>query len=375
MYTPYNEALQDDTESIQALLDRGGDVFLPEGTYQICRTLKIRDNTAFHLAHGAVIRLADGANCVMLENEGLHERRRNHRITLSGGIWDGNNAHQTRIEAETVYDDLRFFGIALRFAGVDDLHITALTIKDPESYSLQLCDVERFTIEHITFDHNLLRPNMDGVHVQGPARFGRIYDIKGATNDDMVALTSDCGPNDEYTRGVVSDIAIDGLFAECGYTAVRLLSCGNPLRNVSICNIFGTFRFYAVSFTHHDIHPGEPILLENVTVRNVFVSKPVRLPDEANTFFYPPSHAHYADTEPLIWFAPGITARNVVIADVHRAEDSQTHATTVLVDRDARVKGLVLRDITQRFTVCPPQPTLKILGEVDGLVKDTVQEL
>ena len=352
--------MTDRTEELQRLLDRGGDVFVPAGEYEISRTLKIRDDTALRLEHGAVIRLADGAKCVMLENEGLHERRRNRNITVSGGVWDGNNARQSR-DAFPVYDDLLYMGIVLRFVGVDDLVISSLTVKDPESYSMQICDAERFTVEHITFDHNLLRPNMDGVHVQGPARFGMIRDVKGTTNDDLVALNCDDGIGCEITRGRIEDVSVDGLYSDCGYTAVRLLSCGSVLRNVHVSNVFGTYRFQAVSFTHHWIHPGEPILLENVTVDHVYASKPTWLPPEESTHYYPPNHAHWADTEALILFQPGVYARNVLIADVSRTEESVTHAATVKVGEGATVDGLTLRDIRQRFTACDPVPTFVVI--------------
>ena len=366
--------MTDRTQEVQALLDKGGEVFVPGGEYGISKTLKIGDHTTLRLAPDAHLFLMDGAKCVMLENEGLHERRRNRDITVTGGIWDGNNAHQSRDEFPC-YDDLLYMGIVLRFVGVDDLTVSSLTIKDPEAYSLQITDVCRFTVEHITFDHNLLRSNMDGVHVQGPARFGYIRDIRGATNDDLVALNCDDGRDCEITRGDIEDILIDGLYAECGYTAVRLLSCGSTLRNVHVTNIFGTYRFYAVSFTHHRIHPGEPILLENVTVDHVYASKPTWFPPEETTFFYPPSHAWWADREPLIWFAPGVFARNVRVTDVSRLEESVTHAVTVKVDEGAVVDGLILRDIRQRFTACDPMPTVEILGTVKNLVSENVQEI
>ncbi len=380
--------MTDRTQELQALLDRGGEVFFPSGEYGISKTLKIGDDTALHLAPDTHVVLMDGAKCVMLENEGLHERRRNRNITVTGGVWDGNNAHQGRDvfpccdslpgqEGNTapVFDDLLYMGIGLRFVGVDDLTVSSLTVKDPESFSIQITDVCRFVVEHITFDHNLLRPNMDGVHVQGPARFGFIRDIKGATNDDLVALNCDDGLGCEITRGDIEDILVDGLYADCGYTAVRLLSCGSTLRNVHITNVFGTYRFYAVSFTHHNIHPGEPILLENVTVDHIYASKPTWFPPEESTFFYPPSHAAWADTEPLIWFAPGVAARNVLVSDVYRTERSVTHAATVKVDEGAVVEGLVLRDIRQRFIACEPVPTVQILGTVKDLVRENVQEI
>ena len=366
--------MMDRTQEVQALLDRGGDVYVPGGEYGISKTLKIRDDTTLRLAPDARMVLLDGAKCVMLENEGLHERRRNRNITVTGGVWDGNNAHQSR-DRFPAYDDLLYMGIVLRFVGVDDLTVASLTVKDPESYSVQITDVCRFTVEHVTFDHNLLRPNMDGIHVQGPARFGFIRDIRGATNDDLVALNCDDGLACEITRGDIEDILVDGLYADCGYTAVRLLSSGSTLRNVHITNIFGTYRFYAVSFTHHNIHPGAPVLLENVTVDHVYASKPTWLPPEESTHFYPPSHAHWADREPLIWFATGILARNVRISDVSRTERSVTHAVTLRVDEGAELDGLILRDIRQRFTACDPVPAVEILGTVKGLISENVQEI
>ena len=301
---------------LQGLLDKGGEVYIPGGDYVIAKTLKIGSNTSLRLAHDAVIHLADGANCVMIENEGLHEHRRHRRIHVSGGTWDGNNANQVRGKGTSHHlaeDDTFFTGVALRFVGVDDLVLEKMTLKDPESYSMLIADLDRFTVEHITFEHNLLRPNMDGVHVNGPARFGYIHDIKGATNDDLVALNAGEDVLWHHEGLHITDVEVDGLYADCGYTAVRLLSSNGELRNVSISNIFGTYRFYAVSFTHHDLHPGAPVLLENVTVSNVYASKPTWMPDPEKTFYYAPSYQYYAQREPLLWFAKGITAKNVTL--------------------------------------------------------------
>ena len=367
--------MRDDTGYLQELLDRGGEVFVPGREYTVTKPLLIGDNTTLRLAPNAVIRLGDGAGCVLIENEGFRERRRNHNITVTGGTWDGNNKNQVRGRPESGYEDDAATGIAMRFIGVDDLTLSNLTIKDPESYATHLCNLNRFTIDHITFDFNLLRANMDGIHVNGPARFGRITNIMGATNDDLVALNCDDAAWCEPYRGDITDVEVDGLFADCGYTAVRLLSSGSTLRNVSISNIFGTYRFYAVSFTHHNIHPGEPILLENVTVRNVFASKPTWVPDEASTHYYPPSHSHWVEREPLIWFAPGVLARNITVSDVHRTEEAVTHAGTIVVDENAVVENLMIRDVTQRFAACEPVPTVEIRGRVDGLRLDNVQEI
>lgn len=365
--------LRDDASLLQSLLDKGGDVTFPEGTYILTKTLFIRSHTHLHVPCGTVLRLGDGAECVLLENAGFRKGVRDCDISVTGGVWDGNNANQIRRRPAAGYDPDVFPGIVMRFICVDDLHLEKLTIKDPETYSMHLCNVEHFTVAHIRFDHNLLRANMDGVHVNGPARFGRIYDIHGATNDDLVALNCDDDTWCEPYRGDITDVEVDGLFAECGYTAVRLLSCGDTLRNVSISNIFGTYRFYAVSFTHHNIHPGEPILLENVSVRNIFASKPTVLPDEATTFYYSPSHAHWVETEPMIYFADGVTCRNITVQNVHRHEMAVTQAPTVYIGEGTYVENLHLSDVTQTFAACAPVPTVMMKGQVDNFIRERVQ--
>ena len=92
---------------------------------------------------------------------------------------------------------------------------------------------------------------MDGIHIQGPARFGQIKNIYGNANDDHIALCANGTTRSEITKGVIEDIDIDGVYCDNGYTGVRLLSCGDAVKNISIKNIHGQFRYFAVSFTHH----------------------------------------------------------------------------------------------------------------------------
>lgn len=368
------KAYPDDAAYLQALLDRRGEVRFPEGEFELTRPLLIYSHTSLIVPAVTTIRLADGANCSMLDNAGYAKGERDRCIRVSGGIWDGNNAHQTREKLKPVFRAETFFGTALRFFGVDDLTIRDLTIKDPESYSMHLADVRYFTVEHIRFEHNLLRANMDGVHVNGPARFGRIADVKGATNDDLVALNCDDGVGSTPFEGDITDVEVDGLYAEDGYTAVRLLSCGSVLRNVSISNVFGTYRFYTVSFTQHNVHPGAPSLLENVSIRNVFAAKPAVLPDEATTFYYAPSHKWWVEREPLFFFADGTVVKHVTISDVRRFEEAETFGPTLRICEGAAVEDLTLRNFSQTFTACEPVKMLDVRGKVEGLKLENVQE-
>lgn len=379
--TLYKDGIHDDTAALQSLLDNStGTVILSDGEYLISDTLKIHDNTRLCLSHRAIVRLADDACCIMLANDKFGLDGRNKNIFIEGGTWDGNNANQRRGK---VYPHKPFFrGIAMRFEGIEDLTVANVTFKDPEAYALQIMDADRFTVENITFDFNMLRKNMDGVHVQGPARNGYIRNIKGATNDDLVALNCD----DYYenfneatrSKGDIENITVDGLYADNGYTAVRLLSCGSKMRNINIKNVFGTYRYYGVSFTHHNIFPGEPVWFDGINIDGVYCSKHPQDPpvdrkfiDGIDSYYGAGTHNAAIKYFPIIWFAQGVRCGYVSISNLHRTEEAVTRAHTIQIDKNVDIERLVLSNVTQRFTNCPPMPITLNDGDVHELVKLT----
>ena len=322
-----------DRKEIQELLDRGGEIFIPSGVHTVDATLVIGDNTSLTLAPDAVIRLADGANCEIIRNEGL-AKKYNKNISITGGIWDGNNRGQVRQvrgfeDIGKPYDISFYYGIMMRFTGVDGFTFRDLTLKDPEAYPVQMSMIKNFHVENIIFDYNMLRTNMDGIHVNGPAEHGFIKHLRGATNDDMVALNCDDCYETEITRGPINDIYVEDLYCEDGYTAVRLLSCGDPLTNVTIKNIRGSFRYNAVSFTHHNVHEGE-CWIDNVEIDGVDVRKV----DGDNSYA-------------LFWFAEGTNTGKVTLRNIHRREERPSVANTVKIDPNTTVGYLTMEKLTQ----------------------------
>lgn len=364
-----------DTLKIQALLDgENRDILIPDGVYDISDTLIIHDNTRLRLSHNAILRLSDNAGCFMIKNDLCEKDGFNKDITVEGGMWDGNNENQP--ERGKRGDPLPYFiGHIMRFDGVENLTIKDTVYKNPSCYAMQLLNLDKFTVENITFNYNFRNPNMDGVHVQGPARHGFIKNIKGATNDDLVALNCNDGyinwEPDGVSSGDIENIVIDGLFAENGFTGVRLLSCGNKLRNISIRNIFGTYRFFGVSFTHHNVIPGAPVWIDNVDISNVYCSKhpqtepldmrPIECIDKA---FGEGIHKQSVENEPIIWFAKGVKCGNISISNLHRTEYAETKSPTIRVDETAEIENLSLSNITQHFVNSPEQEIILNNGTI-----------
>ena len=359
-----------DTKKLQQMLDKGGDVYIPGGIYTISDTLLIGDNTRLTLSHDAVIRLADNSNCVMLQNR-LCSVGVNRRITVAGGTWDGNNAAQEKGKPE---GKPYFMGNLMRFIGVEDLKICDVCIKDPERYAMQIMNADRFTVENITFDYNMLKNCMDGVHVQGWAKNGYIKNIKGATNDDLVALNCDDyhddGEKRTCSKGDIENITVDGVYAENGYSAVRLLSCSSRMRNISIRNVFGSYRCTGISFTHHNIFPGAPVWFDNIDISNVYCTKPYgdvaqKYIDGLDKIYGDGAYAKALKNDPVIWFAKGVTCGNVSISNLHRDEYAVTEAPTIRIDNDVKIEKLVLNNIDQRFRSSPEIPLVVNNSQVE----------
>ena len=366
------DGTHDDTAAIQALLDsRRTLVHLPSPPkhYLISKPLQIHSNQTLQLDRFTVIRLKGGSDCLMITNDD-HDHG-NENIAMIGGVWDMNNEGQSLADYQKTrnwkgtYDPARYLGVLMRFNRIKRLTLRGLTLKDPVTFSTQLGNLDEFTIEDITFDHNLKRTNMDGIHIHGNSRHGRITNLKGATNDDLVALNADDGGIFEMSRGPIEDVAVDGLWAKDGYTAIRLLSAGSPVRRIRLANIFGTYRYNVVSFTNHKVHPGSESTFEDISIRGLFCAKSgmgMKL-DPAK----PGSSWHS-----LIWIDAPATVSGLTIAELHRVE-SLWPATTILVEPGAIVKSLHLAQTTILNHTPGPLDLLVNRGTIENLSLSQVQ--
>ena len=362
----------DDTAGLQAALDSGaGTVFLPVPPrhYLISKPLLIHSNQTLLADRSAVIRLKGGSDCPMIAND--DSERGNESISLIGGIWDMHNEGQSLAEYQKTrnwkgaYDPARYLGVLMRFNRVKNLVLRGLTFKDPVTYSAQLGNLDRFIVEDITFDHNLKRSNMDGIHVHGPSRFGRIANLRGATNDDMVALNADDAGTFEMCRGPIEDVVVGGLRAENGYTAVRLLSAGSPVRRIRLANIAGTYRYNVVSFTNHKVHPGEASTFDDISIQGVRCSK------SAGDQPVPSAGAIWSGLAPIWIDAPAVVS-SLSVGDYERTE-TVLPIDDIHIEPGATVENLTLNDITLENRCKAPINLLRNRGTIRNLAFHNVR--
>jgi polygalacturonase len=254
---------------------------VPQGVYQIRRSLLIGSNTTLSLAKEATILLGDGAaaeaggHCFMIRNRDVEQG--NENVTVDGGTWDGNCAKNPRGEEFTPN---AYGGVGMSFVKVENLVLRNITMRNNEAFAIRVGEVDRFLIENVHLAHTIIRPNQDGIHVGGFSENGVIRNIsaKGdrVPNDDMVALNADDDVTRHFNQGMklgpIRNILVENVTADDAYTFIRLLSNTSPIRDITIRNIRGGCRMYCINLNRWRFPKGRGNI-ENVLVENVEVAK------------------------------------------------------------------------------------------------------
>lgn len=380
----YGDGIHDDYAYIQKMLNSGTcEVCLPAPKvhYLISKTLYIHGGQTLRLPRTAKIKLAKDSNCSMLENANFEEWAEG--ICIDGGVWDMNNAEQEPNPYHFpdkhgklvfyYYDKVGFdpktstalpknvyTGFCMRFCRVKNLLVKNLTLMNPVDFGIHAGYIENFTFRDIDFNYTHGSPklwNMDGIHIEGHSRNGYIANLKGACHDDLLALTADDG-----LYGPIENIVVDGIYADGSHSAVRMLSHGEPIKNVSIRNVFGSYYVYCIGLTKYHGGPEERGYMENVSIENVYACACEGTKDVKGGRYH------------FLWVQRGVDVENLRIEHVYR--DEKTYPTsTIKIDEDATVKRFKVKDVILKNRTGKDMELLTIDGKVEELdKKDLITE-
>lgn len=366
------DGVADDTDAIQMRLDSGkACVYLPppKKSYLISRTLKISSFQELRLDRFSVIKLAPKSDCPMLENKG-YVGGSDRSIAVTGGIWDFANADQSPNPLQyrhlkpkrpsplpRQHDSSFFFGMSMRFANIEGLTVRGMTIRNPTTYGIEFSKVSYFLVEDISFDYSTWNPiplNLDGVHFDGGCHHGRIANLRGTCFDDLVALNANdgiCSPEE----GPISDVDIDGLYADYCHSAVRLLSTSAPLKRVTIRNVHGNFYTYVVGLTHFFDKRETRGVFDDIVISDVFAAK-VFSPEGVGV--------HSRTNFPPIWVQGPVDVGSLTISNYSR-DEKNIDVPSIRVDAPARVKRLTVRDCQVVNRLDKPLSFFDVRGKVE----------
>ena len=360
----YGDGIHDDYPAIQEMIDSGAcEITLPtpEKCYLISKTLIIHSYFKLKLPRYAEIKLMDGADCFMVRNETIEKFAERvpdfmdeeakaawwfvnewspdkedacHDFEIEGGIWNFNNKGQTENPIWTHrYDEKKYNGYGMMFYNVKNFRLSNMTLKDPVNFAVVLDTASYFTVENIDFDFNYGNPtavNMDGIHLDGNCHFGVLRNLKGTCYDDLVALNAH-----EGHHGDITNITIDGIYAENCHSAVRLLTVIDKIENIHITNVHGTYYQYCIGVSK--FFPGETKgHYDGLHFDRIYASKAERLPVymKFNSYVFP-----------IIWVQGDVKVKNLHIDGVHRIE-TDTPVETIHVGK-SEVESLIINDVTQ----------------------------
>ena len=381
-YKLYGNGIDDDYPAIQEMLDSRMSLVelpVPKKNYLISKTLKIHGGQTIKLSPYSVIKLKPDSNCAMLEDDDFCSWKEN--ICVDGGIWDmdnqnqepnpwhfpgkdGKTSRQRMAECGIEYKNYKglvpfYTGKCMRFCRIKNFVMKNVTFENPVTYCVQVSWMEYFTFRDIVCNCTKGAPklwNMDGIHVEGNCKHGYINNIKGICQDDMVAMTADDGA--EY--GPIDDVVVDGIFAENTHSAVRLLSHGEPVRNIKLSNIYGTYNSYCIGITKYHGGPEERGCLENIIIDNVAASCAVETAD-----------VKHIPSRPFIWVQDGLDLYNLQIKNVFRSENVYT-SPTIGVEETVKINCLTIDNVHLINNLNEPIENVIIKGEVENLTLSNV---
>lgn len=244
----------DFSSCIKTALIKYRHIYFPKGKYLISEPIKIPSNTKITADKNAYIKAID--NCLnydccfgMITNEDLVDG--NENIVIDGGIWDGNNVNNARENWRTG----PCTGLLFNFMEVKNLSLKNITAKNSESYHFRIGRTVNFIIENIVIEDEHLTMCQDGIHVGGGCHNGIIKNVfakSGNPNDDLIAFNADdtntyC-QNFEMRNLPISNMLVDGVYAEDCWTAVRILSVHNAIENITLKNFNVGVRELGINF-------------------------------------------------------------------------------------------------------------------------------
>ena len=111
-----------------------------------------------------------------------------------------------------------------------------------------------------------------------------------------------------------------------------MLSCGSPVRNITIRNVTGSYDRYAIGFTHFfaDMPRGK---FDNIVLENLFISKALPYDEDWNS----------CPDWGLVWIQNESDAGSVSISGFHRIEEN-TPTPSIEIEKDVHIGQLTISD-------------------------------
>ena len=306
------------TDAFRVALKENEHIYIPQGKYYLDDTVVIPSNRKITADKNAFVCIVKGTKVVMFRNEhvidgsarsvGMQESH-SENIVIDGGIWATEyncRAEYGAIGAFDNEDSKHGVHALMLFSGVKNLWVKNAVYKNTATFALQIGRTENFLIENLTFDDCYA----DGVHLNGEIKNGVVFNIKGHTEDDLVALNAYDWDNSTINNGFIENVTVSRIYSTGGHChCMRVLSgvtreeMGNIdcyIKNVHISYITGvqTFKMYLQTPPYVGIPEGAKVgRTEDITFENIEIVKTRPSDNGQNYFDKDPITGHFGGFE------------------------------------------------------------------------------
>ncbi len=370
----YGDGIHDDTAAIQEMIDTAGcelSLPAPEKFYLISKPLVLPSFFKLILPRSAEVRLAKGANCVMLKNKlelpANSEYTGNYAsyvkayadaapardIEVCGGIWNANNMEQEGNPLCVSSSIAGFWGFCFSFYKTVNLKISDITVKDPSAHGINLDSVSYFTIEDITFDYNTGNPKpacMNGINLMGNCLFGTIRNLSGACCESLIEMNSEQG-----SRGDIAYVTIDNVSCGIAPCGIRMFLGSNNIENVRISNVSGTFFQTCFAFVNVG---GKGGVFNAITIENVHAELTKTIKERA-------VHPDFPEG-PLVYIDYFLTLKNIAISNFYH-DEKVIPRETFLIGEEVNIDRLIMKNVRTTNTTDGKCPLFLNYGKIGFL--------
>lgn len=282
------------TEAFAKAFACGGEIRIPAGRYYIDKSLIVKSETKIIAEKGAEIILVKGVKTLLLRNERVADGsdypvpegfKRNENVHIEGGTWGEENTERLGYGKSGCFDEensVKGVSACFLFCNVNNLTLKNLTFCSTAGFAVQTGEICGFNIENIQFNGCFA----DGLHVNGNVKNGKITNLHGHTEDDLIALNMYDWDNSSINFGGLENVVVDGIYPEGGENAHKSVRIQPGIyrykdgsyadcyvKNLTIRNVCGitSFKMYLQTPAYTD-KPEKEIgvgRIENVIFENI----------------------------------------------------------------------------------------------------------
>lgn len=132
----------------------------------------------------------------------------NENIYVEGGIWTPNRHNSIERFVNSYENPFKGVLAIMFFTNIENLTLRNCTFENSKSYAVEISNIKGFVVENIKF----LEYKKDGIHLNGPAEYGIIRNLKGENMlDDMIAFNAWDWDTSATTFGTIDHVFVENV--------------------------------------------------------------------------------------------------------------------------------------------------------------------